>query len=206
MSDYGNTPRDPSQPDPYGQANPYGQPGPYSQPGPYGQQPGYGRPAYGAPGTGYAHWGKRVGACLVDGLLGSLAAIPTWIGYGILAAHTTTTTNSDGTVSSSTDAPPVALALIVIGFALSLGFFIWNTCLRQGRTGYSIGKRALGIKLIGESTGQPIGAGMSFVRYLAHVLDAIPCYLGYLWPLWDGKRQTFADKICKTVVIDQPQR
>jgi uncharacterized RDD family membrane protein YckC len=27
--------------------------------------------------------------------------------------------------------------------------------------------------------------------------------LGYLWPLWDDKRQTFADKICSTVVLDQ---
>jgi hypothetical protein len=26
-------------------------------------------------------------------------------------------------------------------------------------------------------------------------------YLGYLWPLWDAKRQTFADKICSTVVL-----
>ncbi|MDQ1539752.1 MAG: hypothetical protein QOH29_478, partial [Actinomycetota bacterium] len=27
-------------------------------------------------------------------------------------------------------------------------------------------------------------------------------YLGYLWPLWDSKRQTFADKILKTVVVN----
>jgi hypothetical protein len=26
-------------------------------------------------------------------------------------------------------------------------------------------------------------------------------YLGYLWPLWDAKRQTFADEICSTVVL-----
>jgi len=216
MSDYGSPPRDPSQPDPYGRPgqDPYGQPSPYGQqpgqnpygqPHPYGQQAGYGQPAYGAPGYPYAHWGKRVAASLVDGLLGSLAAIPTWIGYGILAAHTTTITNPDGTVSTSTDGSPVALALIGLGFALSLAFFIWNTCLRQGRTGYSIGKGVLGIKLVSEATGQPIGAGMAFVRYLAHVLDAIPCYLGYLWPLWDRKRQTFADKIVKTVVLDQPR-
>jgi hypothetical protein len=46
---------------------------------------------------------------------------------------------------------------------------------------------------------------MSFVRYIAHVLDSIPCYLGYLWPLWDAKRQTFADKVIGTVVIEQPK-
>ena len=46
---------------------------------------------------------------------------------------------------------------------------------------------------------------MSFVRQLAHVLDGLPCYLGYLWPLWDAKRQTFADKVIGTYVIDQPK-
>ena len=43
---------------------------------------------------------------------------------------------------------------------------------------------------------------MSFVRQLLHIVDSI-CYIGYLWPLWDRKRQTFADKILKTVVLIQ---
>ena len=30
-------------------------------------------------------------------------------------------------------------------------------------------------------------------------------YLGYLWPLWDDKRQTFADKILSTVVVEMPK-
>ena len=62
----------------------------------------------------------------------------------------------------------------------------------------------LGIRLLKEETGQPLGAGMSFVRQIAHVLDSI-CYIGYLWPLWDRKRQTFADKVIGTVVVDQPR-
>jgi uncharacterized RDD family membrane protein YckC len=49
--------------------------------------------------------------------------------------------------------------------------------------------------------GSYIGGGMAFVRELAHVLDGLPCYLGYLWPLWDDKRQTFSDKVCGTVVV-----
>jgi uncharacterized RDD family membrane protein YckC len=35
------------------------------------------------------------------------------------------------------------------------------------------------------------------------VLDGF-CYVGYLWPLWDDKRQTFADKILGTVVVERP--
>ena len=214
MSDYGNPARDPKQPDPYGQGGqtPYGQgaqgQNPYGQ-NPYGQQPAYGQPAYGQPGqglpgTGYSHWIKRVGAAIIDQLVLFVAAVPLWIGYGILAASAETTTNPDGTVTTTTDAGPLAFALILLGALLYLAAFIWNVCLKQGRTGYSVGKGVLGIRLLKEETGQPLGAGMSFVRQIAHVLDSI-CYIGYLWPLWDRKRQTFADKVIGTVVVDQPR-
>jgi uncharacterized RDD family membrane protein YckC len=147
-----------------------------------------------------------VGAYLIDQIATSIAGLPLWIGYGMLVASTETTTNADGTVSTTMDDPSgTSLVLILLGVITSLAFFVWNSCIRQGRTGYSIGKSALGIKLVGERTGQPIGAGLSFVRQLAHIVDSLPCNLGYLWPLWDRKRQTFADKIMNTVVLDPPQ-
>ena len=59
-------------------------------------------------------------------------------------------------------------------------------------------RRMIGAPLLKD--GQPIGAGMAFARDLAHIVDGF-FYLGYLWPLWDAKRQTFADKICSTVVL-----
>jgi hypothetical protein len=39
------------------------------------------------------------------------------------------------------------------------------------------------------------------VRQLAHIVDAIICYIGFLFPLWDNKRQTLADKIMTTVCV-----
>ena len=212
MSDSGSypPPQDPTTQNPYGQS-PYGQqPDPYAQQqNPYGQQQAYGQPGYGQPGYGagapdYANWFKRVGAYLIDALLTSLAGIPLWIGYGILIGSAETTRNPDGTTTTTMDGGGAALALILIGVITSIAFFVWNTCMKQGRTGYSIGKGVLGTKLVSERTGQPIGAGMSFVRYLCHILDGI-CYIGYLWPLWDRKRQTFADKIMSTIVVNQPQ-
>ena len=32
------------------------------------------------------------------------------------------------------------------------------------------------------------------------MLDGL-AYVGYLWPLWDDERQTFADKILRTGVV-----
>jgi uncharacterized RDD family membrane protein YckC len=206
MSEYGNPPQDPNAPqNPYGQPNPYGEANPYGQPGPYGQsQAPYGQPAGYGYTPDYANWFKRVGAYLVDQIAMVIAALPLWIGYGMAVASAETTTNPDGSVTVTGAPSGASVLLLVLGAITALAFFVWNYCIRQGRTGYSLGKSALGIKLIGEETGQPIGAGMSFLRQLLHIVDGI-CYLGYLWPLWDRKRQTFADKILKTVVLNQPQ-
>lgn len=219
------------QPHPYGQPQPgqqYGQQ-PGQQPGqqqgqPYGQDQygqqygqqqyggqqygGYGQPAYGAGGVGahgeYAHWGNRVAAYLIDTLIGfAVMAIPLIIGIVILSQGTVTE-NAAGEVVD-TDINPLAFVFIAIGVLANFGFMIWNYFLKQGRTGYTIGKGIIGIKLIGEATGQPIGALMAFVRQLAHFLDSALCSIGYLWPLWDAKRQTFADKILSTVVVKQPK-
>ena len=170
----------------------YGSPqDPSAQPHPYGSAPG-GQPTLGAPSGLYASWIQRVGASVIDGLPVSLGYIPAVIGSAIAG-------RSDGGTSL------VGLFLGLVGLALAVAIFVWNTCLQGGRTGYSLGKSVFGIKLIGEQTGRPIGAGMAFVRQLAHILDSLPCYLGYLWPLWDAKRQTFADKVLGTVVINQPK-
>ena len=225
MSDTGNPPQDP-------QANPYGHqpPPPYGQPyagQPYPDQPYPGQPYPGQPYAGqpygqpyaaagpvydYAHWGKRVGGYLLDSLFTMLVAIPA---YGLLfggiavgTADMETYTDSAGVSHTTGEWDGAGTPLVILGavlFLVPLAFFVWNTCVRQGRTGYSLGKGIVGIRLLGENSGQPIGGGMSFVRYLLHFLDSFACYLGWLWPLWDSKRQTFADKILRTVVVNQPK-
>jgi uncharacterized RDD family membrane protein YckC len=80
-----------------------------------------------------------------------------------------------------------------------LAFLMWNGFYRQGRTGSSIGKSALKFKVVSERTGQPIGFGLSVVRWLAHFPDLI-CGIGFL-PLFTAKRQTIADMIMKTVCL-----
>ena len=75
-----------------------------------------------------------------------------------------------------------------------------------GRRGASIGKACLHLTVVDDRQGRPIGVLLTIVRSLAHVLDAIPFYLGYLWPLVDGRRQTFADKVMGTVVLHLPPR
>ena len=191
----------------YGGQQSYGQPGygqpQYGQPA-YGQQPGYGQPGYGQPGydqpagfggspypnpfggapaaSGYAPWGSRVGAALVDAIAPTVVFM---VLFFLLGSDSYGSTNFFG-------------VLLYLAF---IGFTIYNSCYLQGTTGQSIGKKVVGIKLLKEATGQPVGFGLAFGRQFAHVLDSLPLYLGYLWPLWDDKRQTFADKVCATIVV-----
>ena len=92
--------------------------------------------------------------------------------------------------------------VLALAFGLAaVAFGIWNIGYRQGTTGSSIGKSVMKFKVVGEATGQPIGFWLSIVRQIAHALDSVLCNIGYLWPLWDAKRQTFADKIMSTVCL-----
>lgn len=83
----------------------------------------------------------------------------------------------------------------------SFGWTAYNRWYMGGTTGQSLGKKVLNLRLVSEDTGQPIGMLMAFVRDLCHIIDAVICYVGFLFPLWDAKRQTLADKIITTVVI-----
>lgn len=95
---------------------------------------------------------------------------------------------------------PIGDFMAILGWLAGFGFYLWQLVI-QGQTGQTIGKKAIGIRLLSESTGQPIGAGLSIARYFVHIVDSLPCYLGFLWPLWDAKKQTFADKILGTLVV-----
>jgi uncharacterized RDD family membrane protein YckC len=152
----------------------YGAPQQYGAPAPYGQAP-YGAPPAGNFGGTLAEWPTRVGASLIDG-----------IGPVVVLVIALATRNA---------------AIVGIAYLAVFIFGIWNYVFKQGTTGQTIGKGVLGIYLVREADGQFIGPGMSFVRGLAHVVDSLACYLGWLWPLWDAKKQTFADKIMGTVVV-----
>jgi uncharacterized RDD family membrane protein YckC len=190
-------PPDSGQPDPYatptpGQQPPYGAPPPPGQP-PYGAPPPPGQPPYGAPPPpgqppygapppyGYApptptaqlaSWPHRVGGRLIDVII---VAVPAAV------------------IGAAANSRPVYNFVAFVG-ALVLAWF-------NGAQGQSPGKRVVGLKCVRVADGQYIGGGMGIVRELLHILDTLACFLGWLWPLWDANKQTFADKICSTVVV-----
>jgi len=199
------------QPPAYQQQPPAYQAAPQAYPAqpafPAAAQPAYGppQPAYGAGyGPAYASWGSRVYGYIVDAIVyGAVPGILWIIGLVLIvngAAKSSTTYNADtGTYDTSGGTGSLAGAMFCLFLAGVIGFVISLMMLHKlGTTGQTIGKRQAGIKLVSAVTGQPIGFGGAFVRQLAHALEF---GIGWLWPLFDDKRQTFADKICNTIVI-----
>lgn len=157
-----------------------------------------------------ADWGSRVAASLIDSLValsGLLLCVAGVVTFSAGVARTESVFDPATQTTSQVDTGLMVLGgvLALLGLVAVLAIQLWNRTFRQGRTGQSLGKTALGLRLVEERTGQPVGAGMAFVRELCHTLDGLGANIGYLWPLWDDKRQTFADKVIGTVVVRVPR-
>jgi uncharacterized RDD family membrane protein YckC len=202
----------PGQPDPWdlpqtGQP-PFGYPYPQAQPnygqypqGPHGspQQAGYGYPG----GPPYASWSKRVGAYLIDGVIGlalSVLFLPLLVSYA-----DTQQVQPNGRVQTIGSVSGGSVGIAIVGGCVLLGYTILQWYL-EGRLGWTIGKRALGIRLVRERDGRFVGFWLALVRYLIYLVIGSICFiasiLNYLWPLWDPKRQTWPDKLLGQLVIE----
>ncbi|WP_222106199.1 RDD family protein [Catellatospora sichuanensis] len=147
----------------------------------------------------YASWIKRVGAALIDLAIAAAFVVLA----SVLDGPDVVVPSLDPRTGQVVPGPPsgggvVYWSVLLLGLAV-VGYNRW---IQAGDTGLSWGRRLLGVRLVGDATGTPVGAGRAFLRDLAHLVDAVICYLGFLFPLWDAKRQTLADKLCRTVVVD----
>ena len=71
----------------------------------------------------------------------------------------------------------------------------------EGTSGQTLGKKALGIRVVDLGGGGSIGFGRAFLRYIGRIVSAIPLFLGYFWMLWDKEKQTWHDKFANSVVV-----
>ncbi|MDT0166431.1 RDD family protein [Actinotalea sp. AC32] len=139
----------------------------------------------------YASWGRRVAAALLDQVLLTGAAFllfpvqpvepPTWLGPVL----NTGTREVAGVWTDS--AAYVGLVAVMV--------------IMQAYLGGTPGKLALGIAVLHDRDLRPVGVVRTVLRQVAHVVDALILFIGYLRPLWHRERRTFADSLAATVVV-----
>jgi uncharacterized RDD family membrane protein YckC len=99
----------------------------------------------------------------------------------------------------------IGVILLILTWLASVAYWVWNLGYKQGTTGSSIGKGVMKFKIVSESTGQPVGFGMSFLREVLYWVASAVCFIVWivavLFPLWDQKRQTLVDKILNHVAL-----
>ncbi len=133
------------------------------------------------PNEGLARWKVRAAALAVDVLPGAAATVT--MGLVWLAA------------------PPQSLwwwgsiALLVFTTLATLV----NRAVLPATLGWSLGRALLGIEVV-HRDGDAVGVGRLTLRELAHLLDTLSVFVGWLWPLWDSRRRTFADLLVRTEV------
>ncbi|MGW1881053.1 RDD family protein [Streptomyces sp. NPDC001970] len=210
----------------------YGYP---QQPGQYPQQPGQYPQAPQVPGAlqannGYinvpvlgtvqvATMGRRLGARLIDWVAISIivwifAAIGLAGAFGVAENAANDCSGMDplspayeACINDAAEAAGGMIAglfgiIALVGIATML--YEW---LMISFVGATVGKMALGLKVVKESTGQVPGIGGGFIRWIIPLVGSFLCGIGqilvYLSPFFDnsGKLQGWHDRAAGTLVI-----
>lgn len=91
------------------------------------------------------------------------------------------------------------IAMILGGLAV-LAIAV-NRVLLPAITGWSLGRAFTGVEVVrGGGRTDGVGPGRLLLREVAHLLDTAPLFAGWLWPLRDERRRTFADTLAGTEV------
>ncbi|UXA18293.1 RDD family protein [Mycobacterium sp. SMC-4] len=132
-----------------------------------------------------ASWPARAGALAID------VIVP--LGVAVTMALLALSAPADGW----------ARWVFTAGFALALLAIGVNRLLLPVATGWTLGRALFGIAVRRADDGNPEVLRLT-ARDAAHLLDTAALFAGWLWPLWERRRRTFADLLAGTEVRRVP--
>jgi uncharacterized RDD family membrane protein YckC len=136
---------------------------------------------------------KRLGAALLDGIVPGLITLPMLLGSYLIFL---------GLIGGSAGETMLTLGIFIALVAMlglqsysALIFALWAY-------GLTPGKWMLGVRVVKQDTGVPAGFWrMALRQIIGQWVAAAICCLGYIWVLFDAKKQGWHDKIARTLVI-----
>lgn len=142
-----------------------------------------------APGVNYGGAGARFVAYIIDWFIMGLVYLAFFIVGGVLAAAAGSSNNGAG----------AGLALVVILIAAII-LIAWKPYFWT-HGGQTPGYKILRLRVVRAVDGGPISTGQAVGRLLGYIISGF-FYLGFIWILFDSRRQGWHDKLANTVVIE----
>ena len=136
-----------------------------------------------------ASWGRRLAALTIDTVILATVITVTVLAAGMPAEELNDRIRNRETL--------IILLLFVVPEA------IYTTAL-VGSLNQTFGKMAVGTKVVDAENRSPIGYTRAFTRWLSTAflwILWVPGIVDHLWPLRDGRNQTFHDKFARSVVV-----
>jgi len=146
---------------------------------------------------------RRFAAAVIDGVVTGVASyalmIPLMLAFGV---------SLSAMAQSELAGAGANATFLLLNYTISLGvpalYFAW---MHSSGTQASLGKMAVGAKVV-RTSGEPIGFGRAFLRYLAYLLFAVlTCGAGVLisglMVAFTERKQALHDMICDTLVVDR---
>ena len=133
----------------------------------------------------YVGFWARFGAYIIDSLLMMIIIFP--IMYLLLGSLDMVA------MESQTPSVGVMLVLYLLPVVLILAFWIIK--------GTTPGKMIFKAKIVDAKTGGHPSKMQFIGRYLGYIISSLPFCLGFLWVIWDKRKQGWHDKMSGTVVV-----
>lgn len=131
--------------------------------------------------------GRRILATLVDGLLFGAVGVAMAYFFGTITVHDT----------FGLEAQLGGVAWLVFSALIAIYYV-----LMEGYLGQTLGKMALGIKVVREDTGEVPGLKAAIIRTLLRIVDGLASYLvAFIAVIVSGKRQRLGDMAAHTLVV-----
>lgn len=127
----------------------------------------------------YAGFWQRFFALILDGIIISVVSMLIGVVLSLVMGDAATNLNT------------------VLQLIIGIGYWVFY----QQKEGQTLGKKALGIKVVNASGKTPDLMTFFLREIIGKFVDALTIGVGYLWMLWDPKKQCLHDKIASTYVI-----
>ena len=87
--------------------------------------------------------------------------------------------------------------ITIAGGFLSFGVYSIVAWLLVGKT---VGKALMGLRVLGQD-GRRLTFPQALIRALGYYVSGLALFIGFLWVLVDDRRQTWHDKLARTIVV-----